>query len=73
MCSKLKRIQAKKHGGRKEGDVFMKYTAGGSRWDRRSMIHKGVSKLERLSGVSLKKLGCHMKRVGYDLEMTAGF
>lgn len=51
----------------------MKYTAGGSRWDRRSMIHKGVRKLERLSGVSLKKLECHVKRVGYDLEMTAGF
>lgn len=51
----------------------MKYTAGGSRWDRRSMIHKAVRKLERLSGVSLKKLECHVKRVGYDLEMTAGF
>lgn len=35
-----------KHGGRK-GDVFMKYTAGSFRWARKSMIQKGVRKLER--------------------------
>lgn len=42
MYSKLRGMQAQKHGGRKVGDMFTEYTTDSLGWCGRSMTQKSV-------------------------------